>query len=184
MRSKSWVWGWGFLALSLGMAQPAQAARSVNFWFNILEVANISVPDLRRFVDKNEVSPRLQRTLRLLPEKDRQGFEQVLRFKLPLDTRRVVRLVDSPAVEAALGQIPPLFLPNQAPSVLPGMKGAVILASIPRDKGGFRDKDGFGLVNILEAYPAAEMNMDVPAMLRLGQQGFDIQKILGGGLGR
>ncbi len=184
MGRKQWLWGWGLAAVVLGMPQPAQAARAVNFWFNILEVVNISVPDLRRFVDKNEVSPRLQRTLRLLPEKDRQGFEQVLRFKLPLETRRVVRLVDSPAVGQALGQIPPLFLPNQSASVLPGMKGAIILASVPRDKGGFRDKDGFGLVNILEAYPAAEMNLDVPAMLRLGQQGFDIQKLLGGGLGR
>ncbi|APB35328.1 hypothetical protein GlitD10_2983 [Gloeomargarita lithophora Alchichica-D10] len=184
MRGKQWLWGLGLTALTLGMAPPAQAARSVNFWFNILEVVNISVPDLRRFVDKNEVTPRLQKTLRLLPEKDRQGFEQVLRFKLPLDARRVIRIVDSPAVEKALTQIPPLFIPNQSASVLPGMKGAIILASVPRDKGGFRDKDGFGLVNILEAYPAAEMNMDVPAMLRLGQQGFDIQKLLGGGLGR
>jgi hypothetical protein len=184
MRKKQWLWGLGLAALVLGMPKPAQAARSVNFWFNILQVVNISVPDLRRFVDKNEVSPQLQKTLRLLPEKDRQGFEQVLRFKLPLETRRVIRIVDSPAVEKALTQIPPLFLPNQSPSVLPGMKGAIILASVPRDRGGFRDRDGFGLVNILEAYPAAEMNMDIPAMLRLGQQGFDIQKLLGGGLGR
>ncbi len=183
MGVKQWWWGLSVAVLTLAVPKPAQAARSVNFWFNILEVVNISVSDLRRFVDKNEVTPRLQRTLRLLPEKDRQGFEQVLKFKLPLETRRVVRLVDAPMVEKALAQIPPLFLPNQSQSVLPGMKGAMILASIPRDRGGFRDKDGFGLVNILEAYPAAEMNMDIPAMLRLGQQGFDIQKILGGGLG-
>ncbi|MEN9217042.1 MAG: alpha/beta hydrolase [Gloeomargarita sp. HHBFW_bins_162] len=181
---KKWVWGLALATVALGIGQPAQAARRVNFWFNILEVVSISVPDLRRFVDKNELSPQLQSTLRLLPEKDRQGFEQVLKFKIPLETRRVVRLVDSPAVEQVLAQMPPLFLPNQSPSVLPGMKGAIILASIPRDRGGFRDKDGFGLVNVLEAYPAAEMNMDIPAMLRLGQQGLDLQKILGGTLGR
>jgi hypothetical protein len=183
---KQWVWGWGVMALVWGVAPPAQAARTVNFWFNILEVASISVADLRRFVDKKEVSPRLQSTLRLLSEKDRQGFEQILRFKLPVDARQVIRLVDSPAVEKTLAQIPPLFLPNQSPSVLPGMKGAIILASIPRERGGFRDKDGFGLVNVLEAYPAAEMNMDIPALLRLGQQGFglDLQRLLGGGLGR
>ncbi|WP_448379696.1 alpha/beta hydrolase [Gloeomargarita sp.] len=184
MGRKRWLWGVGLMVVLGGMAPPAQAARTVNFWFNILEVASISVADLRRFVDKKELSPRLQGTLRLLPEKDRQGLEQILRFKLALEARQVVRLVDSPAVEKTLAQIPPLFLPNQSAAVLPGMKGAIILAAIPREKGGFRDKDGFGLVNVLEAYPAAEMNMDIPALLRLGQQGFDLQKLLGGGLGR
>ncbi|MCS6782090.1 MAG: alpha/beta hydrolase [Gloeomargarita sp. SKYBB_i_bin120] len=182
MRLKHGVWGIG-VALALGMvALPAQAARTVNFWFNIFEVASISVPDLRRFVDKNELSPSLRRTLQLLPERDRQGFEQVLRFKLSLEPRQVIRLVDSPSVEQVLMQIPPVFLPNQSPSVMPGLKGALILASIPRERGGFRDKDGFGLVNVLEAYPAQEMNLDIPALLRLGQQGLDLQRLLGGGL--
>ncbi|MCS7029935.1 MAG: alpha/beta hydrolase [Gloeomargarita sp. SKYG116] len=182
IRLKQWGWGLGLTVWLAGVAAPAQAARTVSFWFNIFEVARISVPDLRRFVDKNELSPDLQRTLRLLPEKERQAFEQVLRFKIPLETRRVIRLVDSPAVERILMQIPPVFLPNQSPSVMPGLKGAIILASIPREQGGFRDRDGFGLVNVLEAYPAAEMNLDIPALLRLGQQGLDLQQLLGGGL--
>ncbi|MEN9208573.1 MAG: alpha/beta hydrolase [Gloeomargarita sp. GMQP_bins_120] len=182
MRLKQWGWGLAVPLVVGTMAAPAQAAQTVNFWFNIFEVARISVPDLRRFVDKNELSPDLQRTLRLLPERERQAFEQVLRFKIPLEPRRVIRLVDSPPVEQLLMQIPPLFLPNQAPSVMPGLKGAIILASIPREQGGFRDRDGFGLVNVLEAYPAREINLDIPALLRFGQQGFDLQRLLGGGL--
>jgi Alpha/beta hydrolase of unknown function (DUF1400) len=157
----------GILAVVLPFMNPAQAeaAETLSIWYGPFQ-RSISIADLRQYAETQKAPPGLAAYLKWFKPAQRQGFQQLLNAKLPVDVTTVSRLVYSPQFgEPLLSRISPVII--RADSAGPqALRAALVLAAA--------SKDGLGVISLLEAYPSSEINLDIPVLLRLlkSKEGF------------
>ncbi|KGF73430.1 hypothetical protein DO97_20425 [Neosynechococcus sphagnicola sy1] len=143
------------------LTAPAMAASRISFWYGPFQ-QSVSTSSLRQYVQTQQASSDVSGLLRFMKPQDREGLVNVLKVSLPIDVVTVSRLLNSPAGDQLLNKLSPMFIRRDQAGVV-ALRGAIVLAS--------SSKNGLGILSILEAYPAREVNISIPEILSLTKNG-------------
>jgi hypothetical protein len=155
-----------------GVATSSNAAETVSFWYGPLQ-RSVEVSDLRAYAKTQQASPDLAGLLRFVKPANREGLAKTLQNRLPVDVVTASKLLDSGLGKALLDKVIPIFIRKDQAGDR-AIAGGLVLAAA--------SKEGLSLLTFLEAYPAQEINLDIPATLKLLKSTQDLQQLIRDGI--
>lgn len=158
----------GFV-VSGGMQVPSvMAAETVSFWYGPFQ-RSLSVADLRQYAQTEEVSPDLAGLFAFVKPKTRKEVRQVLNYKIPLNVVTLNRLLDTDPGSKLLNQFSSVLVRKDDAGVV-AMRAGLLL--------GAASKEGLSVLTFLEAYPNAEMGLNIPKFFKVLQSTKDLPSLL------
>lgn len=145
---------------SASLVTPALAAERVRFQFGHFS-RSVAVPSLAEFSRNGTVDAELHPTFRHLKPEARQALRSALSQPMPVDAPKASKFLSTALGQSSLQQL--VKVVAQPPQIArPALSSALIL--------GAGDRDELRFIDVLEAYPTAELPINVEALLSLGRQ--------------
>ncbi|MBF2007535.1 alpha/beta hydrolase [Chlorogloeopsis fritschii PCC 9212] len=145
-----------FLAFnSILNSSPSLAAEEIVIRYGLFE-ESLSVADLRKYAETQQVSDDLKSILGYLSSQQQQKLQKVLQMKIPLGVVALDKLVNSETGKIALNFVAPAIARRDNAGIQ-ALRSAIIL--------GAASSKGLGVISFLEAYPSQRLVVNLPTAL-------------------
>ncbi|AFY49316.1 Alpha/beta hydrolase of unknown function (DUF1400) [Nostoc sp. PCC 7524] len=133
------------------------AAEQVVMRYGLFE-QSITVANIRKYAQTQQVSSDLASFLGYLSPKQKQRLLEVLQIQIPLGTVAIDQLVNSETGEKALNFIAPAIARRDHAGIQ-ALRSAIVL--------GAKAPKGLGIISLLEAYPSERIVINLPVALEI-----------------
>lgn len=159
------------LGVGLALASPgAQAAENLVFVSGAFR-RSIPVEDLAHLAETGQARGLLGDALKLTNQKPAE-VAKLLNQSVNLPVVLVSRLLNTRIGEALLGRLSQVMFPLADPAVgIPALRSAIVL-------GLAESKNGLNAVSFLQAYPAQELAISLPALMSLMKKASSISDLV------
>ncbi|RUR74480.1 hypothetical protein PCC6912_52550 [Chlorogloeopsis fritschii PCC 6912] len=131
------------------------AAEEIVIRYGLFE-ESLSVADLRKYAETQQVSDDLKSILGYLSSQQQQKLQKVLQMKIPLGVVALDKLVNSETGKIALNFVAPAIARRDNAGIQ-ALRSAIIL--------GAASSKGLGVISFLEAYPSQRLVVNLPTAL-------------------
>lgn len=137
----------------VAIAQPSEAADTVNFRFNIFEVS-VSVDDLEEFSKTGELRGALDTASRYISETDMATFRRILTERADVPISLLSRFLYTSQGERALDILGEFIKTGPMLSGNRAIRAAAVLATADK-------QNGLSLLNFLRKFPTSDIYFDI-----------------------
>ena len=159
------------LGLGLGLSSPAALAAENLVFVSGAFRRSIAVADLELLARTGEVRGLLIDVLRF-SRQDPAEMARLLNQSISLPVTLVSRLLNTRIGEALLERLAQVVYPLRAPGVgLPALRSAVVM-------GLANNQGSISAISFLRAYPAQELEVNIPALLAVVQKASSVTELV------
>jgi hypothetical protein len=159
------------LGLGLGLSSPAALAAENLVFVSGAFRRSIAVADLELLARTGEVRGLLIDVLRF-SRQDPAEMARLLNQSISLPVTLVSRLLNTRIGEALLERLAQVVYPLRAPGVgLPALRSAVVMGLV-------NNQGSISAISFLRAYPAQELEVNIPALLAVVQKASSVTELV------
>jgi hypothetical protein len=159
------------LGLGLGLSSPAALAAENLVFVSGAFRRSIAVADLELLARTGEVRGLLIDVLRF-SRQDPAEMARLLNQSISLPVTLVSRLLNTRIGEALLERLAQVVFPLRAPGVgLPALRSAVVMGLV-------NNQGSISAISFLQAYPAQELEVNIPALLAVVQKASSVTELV------
>jgi hypothetical protein len=159
------------VGLGLGLSSPAALAAENLVFVSGAFRRSIAVADLELLARTGEVRGLLIDVLRF-SRQDPAEMARLLNHSISLPVTLVSRLLNTRIGEALLERLAQVVFPLRAPGVgLPALRSAVVMGLV-------NNQGSISAISFLQAYPAQELEVNIPALLAVVQKASSVTELV------
>jgi hypothetical protein len=159
------------VGLGLGLSSPAALAAENLVFVSGAFRRSIAVADLELLARTGEVRGLLIDVLRF-SRQDPTEMARLLNHSISLPVTLVSRLLNTRIGEALLERLAQVVFPLRAPGVgLPALRSAVVMGLV-------NNQGSISAISFLQAYPAQELEVNIPALLAVVQKASSVTELV------